>query len=72
MLVALIDRAKQIGARWLTLEVRKSNTVAQALAYEYAELFRGLGDDELIELADSFALAKCEVRTTLLDQMRAG
>jgi aryl-phospho-beta-D-glucosidase BglC (GH1 family) len=47
-------------------------TVAQALAYEYAELFRGLGDDELIPLADSFALVNCDVRTTLLEQMRAG
>src|SRR5262249_35270073 len=34
-------------------------TVAQPLAYEYAELFRGLGDDELTALADSFALANC-------------
>ena len=31
LLVALIDRAQQIGARWLTLEVRVSNDVAQSL-----------------------------------------
>jgi hypothetical protein len=47
-------------------------TVAQPLAYEYAELFRGLGDEELIALADSCALAACDVRTTLLDQLRTG
>ncbi|MFI6630694.1 glycoside hydrolase family 5 protein [Nonomuraea fuscirosea] len=46
--------------------------VAQPLAYEYAELFRGLGDDDLIALADSFALANCDVRTPLLDQLRTG
>jgi hypothetical protein len=46
-------------------------TVAQPLAYEYAELFRGLGDDDLIALADSFALARCDRRETLLDQLRA-
>ncbi|MFG1706290.1 glycoside hydrolase family 5 protein [Nonomuraea sp. M3C6] len=47
-------------------------TVAQPLAYEYAELFRGLGDDDLIALADSFALGDCDVRTSLLDQLRTG
>jgi endoglucanase len=47
-------------------------TVAQPLAYEYAELFRGLGDDDLIALADSFALANCDVRTTLAEQLRSG
>ncbi|MEO3875797.1 cellulase family glycosylhydrolase [Nonomuraea sp. B12E4] len=47
-------------------------TVAQPLAYEYAELFRGLRDDELIALADSFALGNCDVRTPLLDQLRTG
>ena len=31
LVVALIDRAIQIGARWLTLEVRVSNEVAQKL-----------------------------------------
>ena len=36
--------------------------VAQPLAYEYAELFRGLSEDELIALADSFALRNCDVR----------
>jgi aryl-phospho-beta-D-glucosidase BglC (GH1 family) len=47
-------------------------TVAQPLAYEYAELFRDLGDADLIALADSFALANCDVRTTLAEQLRSG
>jgi endoglucanase len=47
-------------------------TVAQPLAYEYAELFRGLGEAELISLADSFAFENCAVRTTLVDQLKAG
>jgi hypothetical protein len=47
-------------------------TVAQPLAYEYAELFRGLDDSELIALADSFALANCDQRTSLLDQLQKG
>ncbi len=44
-------------------------TFAQPLAHEYAELFRGLGDDELGALADSFAFANCAVRETLHDQL---
>jgi endoglucanase len=47
-------------------------TIAQPLAYEYAELFRGLSESELIALADSFALANCAERTTLLDQLQKG
>ena len=47
-------------------------TVAQPLAYEYAELFRGLDDDELIALADSFAFANCDVRRPSCEQLRDG
>jgi endoglucanase len=47
-------------------------TVAQPLAWEYAELFRGLREDDLIALADSFALGNCSVRTTLADQLERG
>jgi hypothetical protein len=36
---------------------------------EYAELFRGRDDDELVALADSFAFAHCGVRETLRDQL---
>jgi len=54
-------------ARTLLLNV----TVAQPLAYEYAELFRGLGDDDLLALADSFALASCDLRAPLVEQLRA-
>ena len=34
---------------------------------EYAERFRGLGDDELDALADSFALERCRRRERLCD-----
>lgn len=47
-------------------------TVAQPLAQEYAELFRGLGEEELLALADSFALSQCTPRATLLEQLRNG
>jgi endoglucanase len=47
-------------------------TVAQPLAYEYAQLFRGLGEDDLIALADSFALENCAQREPLLDQLPKG
>jgi endoglucanase len=54
-------------ARTLLLNI----TVAQPLAYEYAELFRGLGDDDLLALADSFALANCDQRGPLVERLRA-
>jgi len=44
-------------------------TLAQPLTQEYAELFRGLGESELVSLADSFAFAECGVRETLRDQL---
>ncbi|BEP14047.1 hypothetical protein acdb102_23580 [Acidothermaceae bacterium B102] len=44
--------------------------VAQPLAHEYAEQFRGLGSDELMALADSFAQENCEPRKALLDVLR--
>jgi ribosomal-protein-alanine N-acetyltransferase len=37
----MIDTALEIGARWLTLEVRKSNQVAQALYRKYT--FKEMG-----------------------------
>jgi endoglucanase len=40
--------------------------IAQPLAHEYASLFRGLDESELIALADSFALENCAERTDLL------
>lgn len=41
LLIGLIDAAVERGARWMTLEVRKSNTGAQALYHKYA--FREIG-----------------------------
>ncbi|MFD1716262.1 glycoside hydrolase family 5 protein [Georgenia deserti] len=46
--------------------------LAQPMAEEYADLLRGLDDSELGALADSFAFENCEVRDTLLSQLRAG
>jgi hypothetical protein len=43
---------------------------AQPLAYEYADLMRGLDDSELGALADSFAFANCAVREQLLARLR--
>jgi endoglucanase len=47
-------------------------TIAQPLAYEYAELFRDLTEEDLLALADSFALRNCDQRTTLLEQLQNG
>ena len=44
--------------------------IAQPLTHEYAELFRGLSDDELLALADSFAFENCEIREPLVDRLR--
>ena len=44
---------------------------AQAMLPEYAERFRGLSDDELDELAESFALARCERRGRLCEMVAA-
>ncbi len=47
-------------------------TFAQPLADEYAELFRGLSDEELDALADSFAFENCTVRESLRAQLAEG
>jgi len=55
-------------AQWVRTLINNI-AIAQPLAYEYAELFRGLNEGDLIALADSFALENCVERTTLLDQL---
>jgi ribosomal-protein-alanine N-acetyltransferase len=60
LLVALIDRARQIGARWLTLEVRVTNDVAQRLYEKYTFKEMGIrrryysdnGEDALVMWTD--------------------
>ena len=52
--------------------MRLNITVSEPLAVEYAELFRGLGEDERAELAGSFAFEDCVVREALLEQLVAG
>ncbi|TMR93680.1 glycoside hydrolase family 5 protein [Nonomuraea basaltis] len=55
------------GARYQSDDLIRHILIAQALLPEYAELFRGLGDDDLIALADSFLLEQCVRRLPLLD-----
>ncbi|MFD0466990.1 hypothetical protein ACFQ0B_00695 [Nonomuraea thailandensis] len=55
------------GARYQTDDLIRHILLAQALLPEYAGLFRGLGDDELLVLADSFLLERCVRREPLLD-----
>ena len=45
-------------------------TLAQPLSHEYASLFAGLGEDDVIALAESFAIDGCEVREPLVDLLR--
>ena len=45
---------------------------AQPLVDEYADLFRGLDNSELLALADSFALENCHVREALRRQLAEG
>jgi [ribosomal protein S18]-alanine N-acetyltransferase len=60
LLLALIDRAQQIGAHWLTLEVRVTNRVAQALYEKYTFKEMGLrrryysdnGEDAIVMWTD--------------------
>jgi ribosomal-protein-alanine N-acetyltransferase len=60
LLLGLIDRAKQIGARWLTLEVRVTYHVAQALYTKYTFKEMGLrrryysdnGEDAIVMWTD--------------------
>jgi endoglucanase len=59
------------AADWVRLMLLNI-TVSHPLAVEYAELFRGLGKDELTALADSFAFENCEVRESLLAQLSQG
>ncbi|WP_214410703.1 glycoside hydrolase family 5 protein [Sphaerisporangium fuscum] len=55
------------GARYQTDDLVRHILIAQALLPEYAELFRGLDDERLTALADSFALANCVRRAPLID-----
>ncbi|MEV0622421.1 hypothetical protein AB0I81_54530 [Nonomuraea sp. NPDC050404] len=59
------------GARYQSDDLIRHILIAQALLPEYAELFRGLGDDELTALADSFSLEQCVRRRPLLDLLAA-
>jgi ribosomal-protein-alanine N-acetyltransferase len=61
LLVALIHRGMEVGARWMTLEVRASNSVAQNLYRKYTFKEMGLrrryysdnGEDALVMWTDA-------------------
>jgi [ribosomal protein S18]-alanine N-acetyltransferase len=61
LLVALIHRGIEVGARWMTLEVRASNTVAQNLYHKYTFKEMGVrrryysdnGEDALVMWTDA-------------------
>ncbi len=61
LLVSLIDRALALRARWMTLEVRASNTVAQNLYHKYTFKEMGVrkryysdnGEDALVMWTDA-------------------
>ncbi|WP_449063038.1 glycoside hydrolase family 5 protein [Planomonospora algeriensis] len=59
------------GARYQTDDLIRHILVAQALLPEYAALFKGLSDDELVALADSFALRSCVRREPLIELLTA-
>ncbi|MFC7642329.1 glycoside hydrolase family 5 protein [Streptosporangium lutulentum] len=60
------------GARYQVDDLIRHILIAQALVPEYAELFRGLSEEELAALADSFALAGCVRREPLVELLTAG
>lgn len=60
------------GARqWMDVLLRHI-LLGTPLVREYAELFRGLGDDDVLALADSFAVDQCVPRDWLLDALADG
>ncbi len=59
------------GVREATDLLVRHTLLAQAMLPEYAERFRGLDDDELDALADSFALERCRRRTRLCEMVAA-
>ena len=84
LLLKMIDTAEDVGARWLTLEVRKSNEVAQTLYRKYTFKEMGVrrryysddGEDALIMWTDpidsaSFRDALDRNRTALMERRAA-
>lgn len=60
------------GRREFGTRVMLNILFAEPLADEYADLLRGLDDSELKALAESFAFENCEVRTSLVEQLKRG
>ncbi|MEV7971033.1 cellulase family glycosylhydrolase [Sphaerisporangium sp. NPDC088356] len=59
------------GARYQVDDLIRHILIAQALVPEYASLFGGVDDGELVALADSFALGNCVRRGPLIDLLTA-
>lgn len=57
--------------QWIEMLVRHL-LLGQPLVQEYAAAFQGLGDDDVLALADSFALQQCVRRDWLLDALANG
>jgi len=57
--------------QWMDVLLRHI-LLGQPLVQEYAGLFRGLRDDDVLALADSFALERCERRDWLLNSLASG
>ncbi|MEU5030622.1 glycoside hydrolase family 5 protein [Streptomyces milbemycinicus] len=57
--------------QWLDVLIRHI-MLGQPLVQEYAELFRGLGNDDVLALADSFALDQCVQRDRHLNMLANG
>ncbi|GIH99543.1 glycoside hydrolase family 5 protein [Planobispora takensis] len=55
------------GARYQTDDLIRHILLAQALLPEYAALLKGLPQEELLALADSFALSACARREPLIE-----
>jgi ribosomal-protein-alanine N-acetyltransferase len=82
LLVSLIHRGIEVGARWMTLEVRASNSVAQSLYRKYTFKEMGVrrryysdnGEDALVMWtdaldSDSFQLALDQNERKLADRL---
>jgi aryl-phospho-beta-D-glucosidase BglC (GH1 family) len=54
--------------QWMDVVLRHI-VLGQPLVQEYAGLFRGLGDDDVLALANSFSLEQCVRRDWLLDAL---
>jgi [ribosomal protein S18]-alanine N-acetyltransferase len=80
LLVSLIHRGVEVGARWMTLEVRASNSVAQNLYRKYTFKEMGIrrryysdnGEDALVMWTDALDSDSFQAALTRNEQKLAG